>query len=77
MYVLPKSNDTNKMWLWSEGYFSLENLTKFNKAKNKVLHMGQGSPHCQQKLEDERISYSPAEKDLGVVVDGKPDMSKQ
>lgn len=26
LYVVPKSNDMNKVWLWSEGYFSGKGL---------------------------------------------------
>ncbi|KAK4829875.1 hypothetical protein QYF61_007267 [Mycteria americana] len=44
------------------------NLMKSNKAKCKVLHMGQGNPQYQYRLGDEGIeSSSPVEKDLGML----------
>jgi len=48
---------------------------KFNKAKCEVLHVHLGHPKHKHRLDGEWIDSSPEEKDLGVIIVEKLNMT--
>ncbi|KAF4796542.1 hypothetical protein TURU_083202 [Turdus rufiventris] len=61
--------DLNKLRNWDHG-----NLMRFNKTNSKVLHLAWGNPWYQPRLGMNRSEQS-CEKDLGVLVDERLDMT--
>ena len=50
---------------------------KFNKDKCKVLHLGKHNPGVQHRLGSTQLGSSSVERDLGVLVDNKLNVSEQ
>ena len=52
-------------------HWAIINGMKFNKSKCRILPLGRSNAGHTYKLEEEWLESSPAERDLGVLVDSR------
>ncbi|KAK4818480.1 hypothetical protein QYF61_014210 [Mycteria americana] len=58
-------------------HWAMINGMKSNKSKCRILHLGQSNTRYKYKLGEEWLESSPAERDLGVLVDSRLNVNQQ
>ncbi|KAF7246201.1 RNA-directed DNA polymerase from mobile element jockey [Varanus komodoensis] len=70
--ALQIQKDLDRLWKWAE-----DNRMAFNVDKCKVLHLGHRNSCHKYRLGDKWLESSACERDLGVLVDCRLNMSQQ
>ena len=57
-------------------YWAITNCMNFRKRKHQILHLGRSNSGYTYRLGDEMLKSSPAERNLGILVNNKLNMSQ-
>ena len=57
--------------------WAITNRMKFNTGKCQILHLGHSNPECTGRLGNKRLENRPVERNLGVLVNSKSNMSQK
>lgn len=58
------------------GSWAVSNHTKFSNSKYQILHLGRPNPDYIGRLRDLKLASNSVERNLGVLVDSKLNMSQ-